>query len=129
MGSPEFVIPPQLFHKFNDIKFYDNVHKYYVEDKNLISVTTLLHKFEEAFDSVYWSEVKGMEYNMDQFEVMDMWNAWNKKSTIKVSDIHNYAELKFNNKQFLFTQNDADEQLGEKYKHILKEYPILYKDK
>lgn len=122
-------IPSELFYAFNGLKFHDDVHKYYHNDKNLISVTTLLHKFEEQFDSLYWSEVKGFEYDMPQLDVLEMWNAWNLKSTIKGRAIHNYAELLFNNKIYKFSNEIIDRELGSKYLRILQDYPELYKDK
>ncbi len=122
-------IPLDLFYKFNAIKFHDDIHKYYYNGENFISVTTILHKFEEEFDVHHWSEVKSFEYDIPQLDIMEMWNAWNLKSTIKGSAIHNYAELKYNNKVFKFTQADVDLKLGEKYKKILVDYPVIYKDK
>lgn len=118
-----------LFHKFNKIKFHDDIHKYYVGDKNLISVTTILHKYQEPFDQYYWSEIKAQEYGLTQQEVIDMWAAWNVKSTTKGSLVHNYAELKFNNKVFAYSQDFVDKRLGKKNTEILKTYPILLEDK
>jgi len=121
-------IPADLFHKFNKIKFYDDIHKYYLGDRNLISVTTVLHKYQEPFESNYWSEIKAAEYGMTQQEVLEMWDAWNVKSTVKGSAVHNYAELKYNNKVYAYSQADTDKKLGAKNIEILKTYPILYKD-
>lgn len=129
MTNLNIPVPSELFYKFDAIKFHDDIHKYYVGDRNYISVTTLLHKFEEEFDDVYWAEIKALEYGMDQFEVLDMWNAWNQKSTVKGSAIHNYAELKFNNKIFKITQEDIDRKLGAKYVEILKTYPEIHAGK
>lgn len=129
MTDIKIPIPADLFYKFDAIKFHDDIHKYYLGDRNLISVTTLLHKFEEPFDESYWSEVKSYEYDMTQQDIIDMWNAWNLKSTVKGSAIHNYAELKFNNKVFKFTQEDIDKKLGAKNIEILKTYPIIHADK
>ena len=57
-------IPTDLLYKFNGIKFHDDIHKYYLGDKNLISVTTLLHEYQEPFNEQYWSEIKAVEYGM-----------------------------------------------------------------
>lgn len=122
-------VPAELSYKFNAIKFYDDIHKYYIGDKNLISVTTLLHKFQEPFDEAHWSEVKALEYGMTQDQVKEMWNAGNNKSTAKGSAVHNYAELKFNNKIYAYNQDDIDKRLGARNVEILKTYPEIYKDK
>ena len=59
--------PSELFTAFNDIKFYDEPHKYFVNNKELISVTTLIHKYQEKFDEDYWSEYKANEHNINPF--------------------------------------------------------------
>lgn len=122
-------IPLDINYKFNGIKFHDDIHKYYLGDKNLISVTTMLHKYVEPFDEEFWSEKKALDYDMDQRDIVDMWRAWNLKSTVKGSAIHNYAELKYNNKVFKFTQADIDLKITGRYADILKMYPIIYKEK
>lgn len=106
-------VPLELNYKFNGIKFHDDVHKYYLGDKNLISVTTLLHKFQEPFDEQYWSEVKAVEYNMTKQEVVDMWKSINEKSKVKGSIIHNYTELLFNNKIYNYPGEMVLKKLGE----------------
>ena len=40
----------ELFTAFNDVTYFDEPHKYYVDDKELISVTTLIHRYQEDFD-------------------------------------------------------------------------------
>lgn len=129
MTQQHIPIPSDLFSKFNGIKFHDDVHKYYVGDKNLISMTTVLHKFQKTFDNQYWSEIKAGDFGMTQQQVTDMWRAWNVKSTVKGSAVHNYAELKYNNKVYTYSQENSDRLLGEQNVEILKTYPVIYKDK
>ena len=43
-------IPNNLFTAFNDVTFYDEPHKYYLDGKELISVTTLIGKYKEEFN-------------------------------------------------------------------------------
>jgi hypothetical protein len=112
-------IPMEIFTKFNRIKFHDDIHKYYVGDKNLISVTTILHKYVEEFDSNYWSDRKKDELNMTQEEVLDYWKALNIKSQIKGSAVHNYAELLYNNKVYKYDNERVLAQLGQKNIDIL----------
>lgn len=114
-------VPPEIYYKFNNLKFHDDIHKYYLGDKNLISVTTLLHKYVEEFDENYWSEIKAIEYDMTQQEVLDMWTAGNEKSKIKGSVVHNYAELLYNNKVYKYSQEIVDQYLGQKNIENLKQ--------
>jgi hypothetical protein len=116
-------IPTDLLYKFNGIKFHDDIHKYYLGDKNLISVTTLLHEYQEPFNEQYWSEIKAVEYGMTSQGVITMWKAGNDKSKIKGSIIHNYAELLYNNKVFKYPAEEVLKKLGEDT--IKPEYDIV----
>lgn len=49
------------FSKFNNIKFYDSVHTYFIGDQQVISVTGLIHKFVDEFDEKKWLNIKGEE--------------------------------------------------------------------
>lgn len=112
-------IPMELFTRFNSIKFHDDIHKYYLGDKNLISVTTVLHKYQPEFDSYYWSNIKKDELKMTQEEVLAYWKALNIKSQVKGSAIHNYAELLFNNKVYKYDNDRAMTLLGSENLEIL----------
>ncbi len=105
-------IPMEIFLNFNRIKFFDDVHKYYLGDKNLISVTTVLHKYQEEFDVEFWSFQKKEELGMTQDQVKAYWIALNIKSQIKGSAIHNYAELLYNNKVYKYDDKQTLEKLG-----------------
>jgi hypothetical protein len=106
-------IPSDLFFKFNNIKFYDDVHKYYLGDKNLISVTTLLHNYKEPFDETYWSEVKAIEYGKTAEEVLADWKFINEKAKLKGSIVHNYAENLFQNKIYDYPKDKVIAKLNE----------------
>ncbi len=93
-------LPISLFNQFNNVKFHDDVHKYFVGDKQLISVTTLIHKYQQEFNHQYWSGYKADEYHLDQQEIERAWTFLNKKATMKGSIAHNYAENLWNNKFF-----------------------------
>lgn len=126
MNNTQIPVPAEIYYKFNGIKFHDDIHKYFVGEKNLISVTTILHAYEQPFDDAYWAEIKGGEYGMSQLEVLEMWGAWNLKSQIRGSAVHNYAELLFNNKIYKITQDEVDQKLGPRNIEILKTYPTKY---
>ena len=94
------LVPTKLFTTFKDVTFYDVPHKYFIDGKELISVTTLIHKYQEEFDEDYWADYKGNQYNLTVNQVKRAWNFINKKGTIKGSAIHDYAENMFQNKVF-----------------------------
>lgn len=107
MEVPEIFIPPQIFTKFNDIKFIDKSHQYFLNKRQLTSVTTWIHKFQEDFNSDYWSLRKAEELGISQAEMLAEWEAINLKSQVKGTSIHNYIENLFNNKIYDFPTTSA----------------------
>lgn len=118
-------IPSELFTAFNNVTFYDEPHKYYVNNNELISVTTLIHKYQEEFDGKYWSEYKGSQFNLKPSEILRAWNFINKKGTIKGSAIHDYAENLFQNKKYEYPKQLILNEFG--FDPILAEYNITKK--
>jgi hypothetical protein len=112
-------VPMELFVKFNNVKFFDDIHKYFVNGKNFISVTTKLHKFKEEFDTEFWSLKKMDELGLTQDEVKLYWKALNIKSQIKGTAVHNYAELLYNNKIYKYDDELAMKKLGKENLEIL----------
>lgn len=51
----------QEFSKFNNIKFYEEPHVYFIDDLQVISVTGLIHRFTEEFDEEKWLTIKAEE--------------------------------------------------------------------
>lgn len=45
----------EIFGKFNDTLFKEKGHKYYKKDKELISVTSLIGKYQNPFNENYWA--------------------------------------------------------------------------
>lgn len=112
----------ELFRNFNKVKYDDIPHKYYIGDKQLTSVTTLIHKYEEEFDEEYWSDIKAKQFNLPQWQIKDAWRYINKKATLKGSCVHNYGEFLFDNKIYPYPKDVVIEELG--YDPIYEEYLI-----
>ena len=53
------------FSKFNNIKFYEEPHVYFIDDSQVISVTGLIHKFTDEFDEEKWLHIKAEEFLRD----------------------------------------------------------------
>ena len=115
-------IPDKLFTTFNNVRYEDEPHKYYVDGKELISVTTILHRYQEDFAEDYWSRYKSEEYSLTQREVLRAWEFINKKGTMKGSAIHDYAENLFLNKVFPYPEQLILNEFG--FDPIKKEYEI-----
>jgi len=118
-------IPSKFFTTFNDITYYDEPHKYYVGGKELISVTTIIHRYQEEFAEDYWSRYKAEEYVLTQRQVLRGWEFINKKGTIKGSAIHDYAECLFQNKVFPYPKQLILDEFG--FDPVLPEYEITKK--
>jgi len=115
-------VPKKFFTTFNEVIYHDEPHKYYINDKQLISVTTIIHKYQEEFNEDYWSRVKAEEYGLSQKEVIRAWRFINKKGTMKGSAIHDYAENLFLNKVFPYPKELIYNEFG--FDPVLEEYNI-----
>jgi hypothetical protein len=118
-------IPNKLFTSFNDVTFHDEPHKYYVDGKELVSVTTIIHRYQEDFQEDYWSNYKAEEYSLNQREVLRAWKFINKKGTIKGSAIHDYSENLFQNKIFPYPKQLILDEFG--FDPVWEEYLITKK--
>jgi len=105
-------ISTEFLTKFNDITYYDEPHKYFHNEKEYISVTTLIHKYEEEFDEEYWSNIKSEQFDLPQYKIKRAWNFINKKGTTKGSIIHDYAENKLLNKVFKYPKQEIINEFG-----------------
>jgi hypothetical protein len=112
--------PAELFYKFNDIEYHDEPHKYFLKGKQLTSVTTVIHKYEEEFDEEYWSDVKANQYNVPQDDVKYSWKFINERATTKGSAIHDYTENLFLNKVFPYPKDQIIKKFG--YDPVWDEY-------
>lgn len=119
------IIPSEIFTTFNDVTFYDEPHKYFLDGKELISVTTLIHKYQEEFNEDYWSNYKSEQFNVTQREILRAWNFINKKGTLKGSAIHDYAENLFQNKKFEYPKDLIFKEFG--FDPVINEYNITKK--
>jgi hypothetical protein len=113
-------IPSEVFTAFNDITFYDEPHKYFLDNKELISVTTLIHQYQEEFNEDYWSNYKGEQFRISQKEILRAWKFINNKGTIKGSAIHDYAENLFENKKFEYPKDMILKEFG--FDPVINEY-------
>ena len=119
-------IPNEFFSTFNKVKYHDEPHKYYVDDKQLISVTTLLHEYQEPFDEKYWLEVKSNELNISISDLKITWDFLNKYGTTKGSIVHDYAENLFLNKYFPYPKKKIEEFLnGHEIYNVVKKNNLI----
>lgn len=119
------VIPKELFTSFNDVTFYEEPHKYFIDKKIYISVTTLIHEYVEPFQENYWSQIKANQYGLTQTQVKRAWKFINKKGTMKGTMIHDYSENLINCKKFSYPKKEVIKKFG--FDPILPEYEYTKK--
>jgi hypothetical protein len=124
MGNFEHV-SSELFTAFNNIVYHDEPHKYYLNNQELISVTTLIHQYQQPFDVEYWSQVKADEFGLTPEKIKEGWEFINLKGTTKGSIIHDYAENLLLNKVFEYPKDKILKQFG--FDPIWNEYLITKK--
>ena len=111
-----------IFSRFNDLTYYDEPHKYFLNGKELLSVTTMVGQYKEKFDEKYWSEIKAAEYGITPEEVIRGWKFINRKGTMKGSIIHDYGENLLLNKVFKYPKEEIIGEFG--FDPIRPEYEI-----
>jgi len=94
------------------VSFDSKTHSYFLKEKRLTSVTTLLSKFKNEFDSDYWSKVIAKRENTTQEEILKKWKEKAFKSTEIGTAIHkifeDYTENKYSilNEELVFDYNE-----------------------
>jgi hypothetical protein len=96
----EPVVPLKFYSSFRNIIYYDQPHKYYVGDRNLISCTTFLGLFKPKFETEVIAEKYAKSRGLDKDDVIDEWDFKRDFSCLKGTLIHKYAEDYVNNKIF-----------------------------
>lgn len=98
------MLEEQITKQNGNIAFIESSHKYFDvtnPEKKFVSVTTMIHSFENPFDKDFWSAYKAIEKLLPK----DVWNI-EKKSLLSTKnfdksllEIHNIAETDFNREQ------------------------------
>lgn len=116
---------------FNSITYYDEPHKYYIDEEQMISTTTLLHKYKREFKTDLIAPKSGKKWQ-DAYEgsitfspafVKDVWSWLNLHAVTEGSTLHDYLENKFNNKVFPYPKQKIIDIFG--YDAIKETYPTL----
>jgi len=93
------------------VSFDSTTHSYFLEEKRLESVTTILKKFKNEFDSEYWSNVVAKRENVTPHDILARWKEKAFKSTEIGTAIHkifeDYTDNKYSilNDDFVFEYN------------------------
>ena len=92
---------------FNNIKYYDEPHTYYIGGTRMVSATQIIGKFKQEFDSEFWSKKKAKERKITQEEILKEWKDKSDYACEKGTLFHEYAENYLNNKIFPYPKDRA----------------------
>lgn len=99
--------------KFNNVVYYDEPHKYFIGDRQLISGTAFIELFKKKFDK----KKKALDYakkNRINFEdVLEDWERKGEFARTKGTLLHAYAESYWQNKVFPDTSIEYDGKYGD----------------
>ena len=90
----------KIFSAFNHIKFYENQHKYFVGNRELISTTTLISEFKKPFNSDFWATKKAKERGVSKQQILLEWGEIKDVACAKGSDLHAYSDNYMHNRVF-----------------------------
>jgi ATP-dependent exoDNAse (exonuclease V) beta subunit len=98
--------------KFNNVKYYDGPHKYYIGDQQLTSATKFIGTFKPKFETEKIASRYAKKNGLDIKDVLNEWDLKRDKSTVKGSAVHDYAENWWNNKEFPYNSSVAVKEFG-----------------
>lgn len=114
-----------LNEKFGDIKFIEECHKYFIDEKEYTPVSNIIKKYEQPFDEDLKSKNYAEKVGLTQEEVIKSWRLINRKSTISGSRTHEFGESYTNvmagHPELICEANKK--QWDEEYQVLLPTYP------
>jgi hypothetical protein len=114
-----------LNEKFGDIKFIDEGHQYFINEKEYTPVSHIIKKYEQPFDEDFKSRNYAEKVGLTQEEVLRNWRLTNRKSTISGSRTHEFGESYTNvmcgHPELICDANKK--QWDEEYQVLLPTYP------
>lgn len=97
-------IREKILNSFNELVFVDEGHKYFVGDRELLSVSVVTHLFKEHFDSETkavetsernWDNPNSKYYRMTPEEILKQWKDKSVNSCVTGTYIHEFGESCF----------------------------------
>jgi len=119
--------------QFEDIEFDDETHSYKVKDATdtLISVTTLIHKYSQPFDSDKIASRVAKDRNVDKDELLKSWQDKGESSANKGKHLHKFIEEYCKHQQEfkmdLYSEEKA--QFIKFYQDFLSDKVVIYLEK
>lgn len=99
--------------KFNKIKYYDEPHKYFIGEQELVSGTAFVGMYKEKFDSATQAPKSAKKLGITTEEMLAQWEFKGLFSRTKGTLLHNFAENYWQNKVFPIKYDEYAETFGE----------------
>lgn len=118
---------------FNEVLYYDEPHKYFIGDQQLISGTTFIGLFKDKFDRINQATKYAKRHRRTMEDVLAEWDYKGHIARTKGTLLHNYAENYWQNKVFPINyepyKNDFDEgDLEGRLEPCIELFHQFYKD-
>lgn len=94
----------KILDSFNELVFIDEGHKYFVGDRELLSVSVVTHLFKEHFDSETkaietsernWNNPNSKYYRMTPEEILKQWKEKSENACSHGTEVHEFGESCF----------------------------------
>ena len=109
----------KIFSVFNHIKYYDDKHKYFIGNKELISTTTFIGKFKKPFNKDFWATKKAIERGVSKEQILLEWDDIKDTACARGSDLHSYSDNFMHNRVF---PTDVSDALISQFKDFYKKF-------
>lgn len=120
--------------KFNHIKYFDEPHKYYIGEQELISGTTFVGLYKPKFESLMMAKSSAKKKGVEPEELLAEWDTKKVIASTRGTLFHAYAENYLNNKIFPYDSSLAAKIESEKdlikdiYQACVKLWMQFYQD-
>ena len=99
--------------KFNHIKYFDEPHKYYIGEQELISGTTFVGLYKPKFESLMMAKSSAKKKGVEPEELLADWDMKKVIASTRGTLFHAYAENYLNNKIFPYDASLATKIMAE----------------
>jgi hypothetical protein len=109
----------KIFSAFNHIKYYDDKHKYFIGNKELVSTTTFIGKFKKPFDTDLMAGLTAKKRGVSKQSVLLEWQDIKDTACARGSDLHAYSDNWMHNRVF---PTDVSDALISQFKSFYKKF-------
>lgn len=119
--------------KFRHIKYFDEPHKYFIGEQELVSGTTFIGTLKDKFDADFMAGKVAKKRGVDKETILAEWDYKRDFSSIKGTMVHNFAENYWGNKVFPYNEQLVIDKFGEdvireRYDECVKMFKEFYNE-